>query len=415
MRAGQAVRDRLRSKQRGRRGSPASVTAAPRAPLAVALALALAGVAVALWLVRLHFRAHAGLASFCAFDEVFNCDRVATSRYSVFLGLPVAAWGVLGYAVPAGLAGWALARRRPHPGWPAGLLLLVSAAAVAASIALALVSKLLIGAFCLLCAAAWTLSFLLLVAAWRASRPAGVAAAVRADVAVLRRNLPRTAAVAVALAAVLAAAVVAYPRYWTKPAHAVGTAGPPAAGAQRPGVPARPAVPGAVPATTAQAGDAREIVVFSDYACPFCAKAHEDTEAALARNPEIRVVHRHFPLDPECNPLVKRQIHPGACALARAAICAEAQGKEREMSTALFRNQEARRPVESLAADLGLDLALFRACIAAPETDKRLAADVAEGIGRGIKVTPSFVVGGAVYPGQLPPALTSGGEAASAR
>jgi protein-disulfide isomerase len=407
------VRDRLRSKQRGRKGSPASVTTTPRAPLAAALAVALVGLAVALWLVRLHFRAHAGLASFCAFDEVFNCDRVATSRYAVFLGLPVAAWGVLGFAVSAGLAGLGLARNRPHRGWPAGLVLLVAAAAVAASVVLALVSELLIGAFCLLCAGAWALSLLLLVAAWRACQPGGAAAAVRSDVAVLRRNLPRTAVVAAALGAVLVVALVAYPRYWSKPAHTVGTAGATGAGSQRPPVPARSV--GAVPATTPQAGDSSEILVFSDYACPFCAKAHEDTEAALSRNPALRVVHRHFPLDPECNPLVKRPVHPGACALARAAICAEPQGKEREMSTALFRNQEARRPVESLAAELGLDLALFRTCIVAPETAQRLAADVAEGIGRGIKVTPSFVVGGAIHPGQLPPALTSGGEAASAR
>ncbi len=408
------MRDRLTSKRRRARGaSPSPGPAAPRAPLAAALAVALAGLAVALWLVRLHFRAHAGLASFCAFDEVFNCDRVATSRYSVFLGLPVAAWGVLGYAVSASLAGWGLARRRPHPGWPAGLLLLVSAAAVATSVALALVSERLIGAFCLLCAASWALSLLLFVAAWRACRAAGTGAAVRADVAVLRRNRPRTAAVAAALAAVLAVAVVAYPRYWTKPARTSDAGG--TAGAQRAAIPARPAIPGGAPGTTPPAGDDREILVFSDYACPFCAKAHEDTEAALARNPGVRVVHRHFPLDPACNPLVKRAIHPGACVLARAAICAEAQGKEREMSTALFRNQEARRPVESLASELGLDLAVFRTCITAPETEKRLAADVAEGIARGIKVTPSFVVGGAVYPGQLPPTLTSGGEAASAR
>jgi hypothetical protein len=155
----------------------------------------------------------------------------------------------------------------------------------------------------------------------------------------------------------------------------------PREGAQRTAITARPAI--RAPCRDAAEGDGREILVFSDYACPFCAKAHEDTEAALARNPGVRVVHRQFPLDPACNPLVKRAIHPGACALARAAICAEAQGKEREMSTALFRNQEARRPVESLAAELGLDLALFRTCIVAPGTEKRLTADVAEGIARG--------------------------------
>jgi protein-disulfide isomerase len=145
------------------------------------------------------------------------------------------------------------------------------------------------------------------------------------------------------------------------------------------------------------------VVGFSDYQCPFCAKAHEELRTLLAARPDVKVVKRHFPLDPSCNPLLKRPMHPEACALARAAICAEGQGKLDEMDDALFLNQQARRPVEELAARLGLDLPRFRACLDDPETARRLSADIATGIQIGLKATPTWIVGGVQYTGVLPP------------
>ena len=47
----------------------------------VAAALAVAGLTLALMLVRQHAQAHAGVESFCSINEFVNCDRVATSRF----------------------------------------------------------------------------------------------------------------------------------------------------------------------------------------------------------------------------------------------------------------------------------------------------------------------------------------------
>jgi protein-disulfide isomerase len=352
---------------------------ASRRALAIALALAVAGIAISASLVRLHARAHAGYTSFCTINETVNCDRVATSRYAVLLGVPVAAWGVLGYATAAALAGWALTRRAA--GRARGALFVVAAVAAGASVVLALVSEFLIGAWCLLCMGSWAIAGALLIAAWRAC-PEGVGPAIAADVAAARAHAGRTAAVALVGLGVIAALVAWYPRY------APPRASPPAAGAP-----------------PASAGGAKVLVEFSDYECPFCARAHAQLSGLRATRPDLQIVRRHFPLDAACNPALKRSIHPGACELARAAICADAQGRFAEMDDALFANQVDKQPVARLAARIGLDVPRFEACLGSPETARRLSADIADALKLDVRATPSYVLDGRVYPGELPPAV----------
>lgn len=364
-----------------------------RRSLQVAAALATVGLVLAVLLARQHAQAHAGVESFCAVNDFVNCDRVATSRFSVVLGLPVAAWGALGYGLALVLALAGLRRSRPHETWPGGLLFVVGAAAAAAAIALALVSELLIGALCLLCAASWAVSFALFAAAWRATHPAGVGGAVRADLGFLRRRPARAAGVAVAGAAAVLLLASAYPRYWErKPSAAAAPAAK------------TPATAGATPATagaTPAASGPPVIVSFSDYECPFCALAHEEAKAVLASRPDVRLVKKHFPLDPACNPAITRAMHGNACLLASAAVCAEEQGKLAPMDDALFANQKARRPLAELVSAVGLDRAKFDECLQAPSTRRRIQADVAQGLAVGIRATPTYVVNGVPHAGKL--------------
>jgi uncharacterized membrane protein/predicted DsbA family dithiol-disulfide isomerase len=365
-----------------------------RPALVAAAALAAVGLVLSLVLVRQHAQAHAGVASSCAISEYVDCDRVATSRFSVVLGMPVAAWGVLGYGLALLLALAGLRPGRRREGWPAGLLLLVAAGAAGASVALAAVSELAIGALCLYCAGSWVASFGLLVAAWRACRPEGAAAAVRGDLGVLAARPFLAAGLLLAGAAAVALAVSAYPRYWER----------------------RPAAPGiAVPGPPPPASQGPLVVVeFSDYECPYCAKAHEETKALLAGRADVTLVKRHFPLDSRCNPAVKRPIHPRACDLARVAICAEEQGKLPAMDDALFRNQAARRPVQEVAAAVGLDLERLRRCLAAPSTEARLRSDIEAAVRAGLDATPTYLVQGRRYVGSLPPEVLPPRKAAQA-
>ena len=143
-----------------------------RPALIAAAVLAVAGLALSAVLVREHAVAHAGGTSFCAINEYVNCDKVAMSRYSVVLGLPVAVWGTLGYGLAFLLALAGLSSRRRREGWPAGLLLVVAGVATVAAVVLAVISKTAIGALCILCAASWLVSVGLLAAVWPGRSPA---------------------------------------------------------------------------------------------------------------------------------------------------------------------------------------------------------------------------------------------------
>jgi protein-disulfide isomerase len=347
-----------------------------RRSLKIAAAAAAAGLVLALLLAREHAQAHAGAVGFCTLSDFVNCDKVATSRYSVVLGLPLAIWGAFAYGVALVLALAGLRRTRPHETWPAGLLFLLGAAATAAAVALAFISELRIGAVCLLCAASWLASAAVLAAAWRATRPLGPLGAIRGDLEVLRAHPGRTGALVLAGAAALALVAAAYPRYWEK----------------KPAARARAAHP--IPPPTS---GPTVVVEFSDYECPFCALAHEDMKALLAARPDVKLVKKHFPLDPACNRAVTRQFHQNACAYAAAAVCAEEQGKLEPMDDALFRNQKEKRPLDEIVREVGLDLARYEECRRSPATRRRIEADVTAGMAVGVRATPTYVVNGVPF------------------
>ena len=65
---------------------------------------------------------------------------------------------------------------------------------------------------------------------------------------------------------------------------------------------------------------------FSDYQCPHCRKGHHEIRRLLQNHPEdVRLVHRHFPLDHHCNARVNKPFHLNACTYARMANCAGRQ------------------------------------------------------------------------------------------
>jgi len=102
--------------------------------------------------------------SFCNISDAFNCDAVNTSAYAVFLGVPLAAWGLTFYLSLFLLSIIARNRDRFSARSSGNSFLVVSTLSLFFSIYLFYISKFKIGNYCLLCMGLYALSILLFLA-----------------------------------------------------------------------------------------------------------------------------------------------------------------------------------------------------------------------------------------------------------
>ena len=145
------------------------------------------------------------------------------------------------------------------------------------------------------------------------------------------------------------------------------------------------------------------IVAFSDFQCPYCVRAFRDLRDLLRDHPDVRLVFRHFPLDPSCNGHVTRSVHPNACLAAIAAECAAQQDRFWEYHDLLFENNDhlERDSLFGYARDLHLDITAFRTCLDDPATRARIGVDVEAGARAGVASTPTLFINGRAIEGAL--------------
>jgi uncharacterized membrane protein/predicted DsbA family dithiol-disulfide isomerase len=389
-----------RSNQETAPVAPSAVTAPSRRLALLFALLCLLGVAVSIELTRIHLFVHTdpNYHSVCAMSEGVNCETVAVSPYSVFAGLPVSLWGLAAYLIMGALSLWAWSRRRLHPTWPWGILLLLSAFSVAVSVVLAFISATRIDSLCLFCMSSYAINAGLLIVsciALKRSQKRALAPLALDVKALLCRPLLVVLLAVVGLIGIVLLQVFV-PRYWKTPgwadlprlASGTDENGRHWIGARSPGL---------------------TIVEFSDYQCPHCRAAHKDMRVFLARHlNQIRLIHQHLPLDMACNPGLRAPFHTHACLFAEAAECAGLQGRFWEMNDAIFSIQETVKtnnvdPVK-LAVRLGLNRSEFKRCLDRHVTAGRVAKDVQEAMARKLTGTPSFLVGEQVFLGRIPEA-----------
>ena len=132
------------------------------------------------------------------------------------------------------------------------------------------------------------------------------------------------------------------------------------------------------------------LVEFSDFQCPYCARATPSVKEIESAYPsDVRIVWKHLPLS----------FHANAMPAALAAEAAREQGgaaKFWAMHDKLFANQAALSGAsyERYAGELGLDLARFRRDMANPKLRARVDEDAQLAQKMGVNGTPTFVVNG---------------------
>jgi len=134
------------------------------------------------------------------------------------------------------------------------------------------------------------------------------------------------------------------------------------------------------------------IVVFTDFDCPFCAKAAGKLRDLTLAYPEhVAVAFKHFPL----------KSHPSSELASRAAFAAGLQDGFWQMHDTLFSAQGTgldRDRIDTMAIGLGLDIEKLTEDISSPAATAALAADRAQGEELGVDGTPTLFVNGRKLP-----------------
>jgi protein-disulfide isomerase len=129
------------------------------------------------------------------------------------------------------------------------------------------------------------------------------------------------------------------------------------------------------------------IVEFSDFQCPFCAKAVGEVDQILKKYPKnVRLIFKQYPLDS----------HSQAELAAEAALSAQAQGKFWEMHDKMYANFRLinRQRIFLWAQQVGVDVTKLRADLDSHKYAKRVALESKQGDDAGVEGTPTFFING---------------------
>ncbi len=138
-------------------------------------------------------------------------------------------------------------------------------------------------------------------------------------------------------------------------------------------------------------GDVK-LVVFFDYACPYCRQGHADVARLLREDPKLQVIYRDFPV-----------LSPASTEAAMASLSAATQGQYRKFHDAMFDSPGRVSLVRTMGIVKGVGLSedkvtadLKNAALKA-ELDRNLV------LGRdlGLTGTPSYVVGDRIMSGAV--------------
>lgn len=143
--------------------------------------------------------------------------------------------------------------------------------------------------------------------------------------------------------------------------------------------------------------------VYTDYKCPICKTYNLIICRAADELNGIKIVHKNLPLDMECNRHLEEPFHEGSCMLARYSIAAEKQGKLWDVNTEFFEKEpKDEGAVLKIAKSLDMDIKKLKEDAASVQTEEELQKDIEDAVDLKIVGTPTMVINGKIYNGIQP-------------
>ncbi|QDK37882.1 vitamin K epoxide reductase family protein [Bdellovibrio sp. NC01] len=382
--------------------------------LLLALIFTLVAIGVHTYLTQHFYGVKFGLAegeSVCNINEVLNCDAVTASKYSAFLGIPMALWGAATNLILLFflfVTRYNLVQDRAKTSRYAFLISLIT---VIASIVMGVISVTKMSNLCIFCISAYVLSILGFICIYLGAEnlsTKNISDDIK-DMFVTDRW---------ALGAFIAIPVLAFignlmyleshglsdiekianekVTYWqAAPAQNFD----PAAGLQL---------------QVGKTEPVMTIVEFADFRCPHCKHAAPSLHAFTQSHPDVKLIFKPFPLDGTCNDAIKGGGDGISCGLAFAVMCSEQINKTGwKAHNYFFDNQmdiiqanSLDKNLESVAPVVGIPKDDLKKCVEGPDVRALVVKMANEGATAQIGGTPTvFVNNKLLSGGQLLPVL----------
>ncbi len=364
----------------------------------VVVVLSIAGLGVSIYLSISHYLVYTDIsyASFCAISKAINCDTVSQSPYSIFLGIPVPIWGAIGYVfMIATLFISYDIRSKVLNMFP--VLMGIGIIFSSISLFLGLISAIRIQSYCIMCIVVYGISFALFFMIWfirKRFEKITWKQSLSNNMSYLKINRLKALKYYSPILIIILVVRLFMPVYWHYPMKEPGSLklnsgttedGSPWIGAKNPEL---------------------TIIEYSDYMCFQCRKMHFFLRRLISENSEkIRLIHKHYPMDKKVNRFLEETIHPGSSILSLVSIQAVQENKFWEVNDYLYGYDMSKGAIflKKIAENTGLNSSTLAARIRAPETMQKLQQDISSGLKHQLIGTPSYVINGKVYTGQIPP------------
>ena len=139
--------------------------------------------------------------------------------------------------------------------------------------------------------------------------------------------------------------------------------------------------------------------IYSDFRCPICAVYNIIIHKVVQDFDNVLVVHHNYPLDMQCNKYLQKPFHYGSCALARYGYAAEKQGNYWGFANQVYLTQPMIDfDVWALALNLGLDLDKLKIDMMSQDAENLVLSDIDEAVSLKIKGTPAIKINDSTEP-----------------
>ncbi|MBO9667115.1 MAG: DsbA family protein [Bdellovibrio sp.] len=388
-------------------------TASKNAFLLVAILSTLVAIGVHIYLTQHFYAVKFGTlegSSVCNINATFNCDTVTASKFSSFLGIPMAMWGVATNLILLFLlciTRWNLVQDRSQTSRYA---FIVAGLTVLGSIIMGGISMFAMTAYCIFCISTYVLSLIGFFGAWKGADDVSISN-IKNDIqdSFVTERWFLGSLIAIPVFAFLA-------NFMYTESHGYGEMEKIAKQnvAYWASSPEQKFTENGLILQKGSETAVMTIVEFADFLCPHCKHAAPSLHTFTNNHPDVKLIFKPWPIDGTCNEAVQGGGDGLRCALATSVICSEKLDKKGWVAhDYIFENQEnifaspsLDKHLEGVAKVTGISLEDLNKCLKDPATAELIRSMAKEGAEAKIQGTPTvFVNGRLLNGGQMIPIL----------